>query len=94
MPQLDSFILMSQLQLILFFFLGYYLFIYRILPILFVLLSFSNEFIIYKYYKYELDIERLLDLCSSKHRTKLFSWILDSHLNKASHSDMLIFLNY
>lgn len=94
MPQLDSFILTSQIQLVLFFFIGYYLFIYRVLPVLFVLLSVSNEFLIYKSYKYELNIDTLIDAVSGTYRNDLFSLILDSHLNKASKSDISMYLDF
>lgn len=92
MPQLDSLVIFSQSQLIIIFFLGYYFFLYKVMPILFVSLAVCHELIVYKYYKYVLNIESLDKCLSTPSKNIAFSLILISYLEKYKRIKAKIYL--
>lgn len=47
MPQIDIFIVVSQLQFLLFFFLGYFLFLKKILPLISLEMKFKQKVLLY-----------------------------------------------
>ena len=78
MPQLDFFILISQLQIFLFFFVGFFFFLLIQLPFTVFFLTLSNDYFFYKQYKlYNKKIE-LNNLISSDSFIMLISFYLFS----------------
>lgn len=94
MPQLDSLVLLSQTQLLLFFFVGYFIFIYKIIPFFFVYCSISNEFLVYKYWKHQYDHNIMSKAINGNHRSYFFCLMFVSNLEKYNQLKLHFYIEY